>query len=377
MAENEITDYLEADNSNIDIAGISVQENVMRPPAVNNAFRALQGALARVNSLSTLASASTVNLGSVASQAVSITGTVSVTSFGTVKAGTVKLVKLPAGLTIVYNATSMILPGSADILAEANDSALMLSLGSGNWQCLLYSRFSTPPSGALPIANGGTGATTASAARDALGLKIGTNVQAYSANAAFLNVAQAWSAIQTFNAITIHNTGELFKITGEDDLGGGVDGFMIDQTLGYANRHTRASTTTRPIHQFYNANGMVGNISTSGSGTSYSTTSDGRLKVNQVRLSDEIDVGSMIDALQPKAYDFLSSATMLRTGERAVGLVAQEVETVLPSAVSRGDGEPGSAEFTPWSLDYTKFVPILIAEVQQLRSRLAAVESGA
>lgn len=47
MAENEISDYVETDNDNTDIAGISVQENVMRPPAVNNAFRALQGALKR------------------------------------------------------------------------------------------------------------------------------------------------------------------------------------------------------------------------------------------------------------------------------------------------------------------------------------------
>lgn len=47
MAENEISDYLETDNDNTDIAGISVQENVMRPPAVNNAFRAIQGALKR------------------------------------------------------------------------------------------------------------------------------------------------------------------------------------------------------------------------------------------------------------------------------------------------------------------------------------------
>ena len=47
MAENEISDYFETDGSNVDITGISVQENVMRPPAVNNAFRALQGALKR------------------------------------------------------------------------------------------------------------------------------------------------------------------------------------------------------------------------------------------------------------------------------------------------------------------------------------------
>lgn len=47
MAENEIGDYFEVDNDNTDIAGISMQEGVTRPPAVNNAFRAVQGALKR------------------------------------------------------------------------------------------------------------------------------------------------------------------------------------------------------------------------------------------------------------------------------------------------------------------------------------------
>lgn len=47
MAENEISDYFEVAIDNTDIAGITVQENVMKPSDVNNAFRALQGALKR------------------------------------------------------------------------------------------------------------------------------------------------------------------------------------------------------------------------------------------------------------------------------------------------------------------------------------------
>lgn len=51
--------------------------------------------------------------------------------------------------------------------------------------------------GTLPVASGGTGATTAGTARTALGLVIGTDVEAYNANNVLSNVAQTFSAKQT------------------------------------------------------------------------------------------------------------------------------------------------------------------------------------
>jgi hypothetical protein len=44
--------------------------------------------------------------------------------------------------TLTHNATSLILPTSANIITAAGDSATFISLGSGNWVCTQYQRAS-------------------------------------------------------------------------------------------------------------------------------------------------------------------------------------------------------------------------------------------
>lgn len=93
----------------------------------------------------TIASASTTDLGSVSSQNVSITGTTTITSFGTASAGTIRAGRFTGVLTLTYNATSLILPGQANITTAAGDSFRAVSLGSGNWVVTVYTKVDGTP----------------------------------------------------------------------------------------------------------------------------------------------------------------------------------------------------------------------------------------
>lgn len=100
----------------------------------------------------TLASQATVDLGSKTGRNIRITGTTSITSFGTADAGTEKALRFTNVLTLTQNATSMILPGGADIVTAAGDTSVVRSEGSGNWRITSYQRASgealvQPPAG--------------------------------------------------------------------------------------------------------------------------------------------------------------------------------------------------------------------------------------
>lgn len=86
-----------------------------------------------------VASAAMCNIGAADAEQVNITGTVAITSLGSVKHRTVR-VRFAASLVLTYNATTLILPTSGDIVTEAGDTALMRSDASGNWRCLFYQR---------------------------------------------------------------------------------------------------------------------------------------------------------------------------------------------------------------------------------------------
>ena len=103
-------------------------------------LRAISAILRRLQAKgANVASNATVDLGAIDDGSyVHITGTTTITSFGTTDAGISRILVFDDALTITYDATSMILPGSADITTAAGDVMMFVSEGSGNWRCTGY-----------------------------------------------------------------------------------------------------------------------------------------------------------------------------------------------------------------------------------------------
>jgi len=87
-----------------------------------------------------LASSGTVDLSTATGDFVDITGTTTITAFGTADAGIQRVVRFTGVLTLTHNATSLILPGGLSIVTADGDTAIFRSLGSGNWRCIVYTR---------------------------------------------------------------------------------------------------------------------------------------------------------------------------------------------------------------------------------------------
>jgi len=95
----------------------------------------------RVLAETAVASASTCDIGAALTTRVEITGTTTITSFGTV-ANRRRRIRFSGVLTLTHNVTTLILPTGANITTAAGDVCEAESDGSGNWRVTSYQRVS-------------------------------------------------------------------------------------------------------------------------------------------------------------------------------------------------------------------------------------------
>jgi hypothetical protein len=123
------------------------------------------------------------------------------------------------------------------------------------------------------------------------------------------------------------------------------------------------SATTAGHFNFIKGGSVVGTIQSTSSATAYNTSSDQRLKDNIV---DAPSASDDIDAIQVRSFDWKVDGS-----HQKYGMVAQELNTVAPEAVST----PEDSE-EMMGVDYSKLVPMLVKEIQSLRARVAQLETN-
>jgi hypothetical protein len=159
---------------------------------------------------------------------------------------------------------------------------------------------------------------------------------------------------------------------GTSTIAGYVFTMYHTDTSGMAYKYN--GTSEQNSCSFQNGNGQVGRIYTSGSNTTYSTSSDYRLKENIVSMTGALD---KVALLNPVTY------TWKVDGTNGQGFIAHELQAVVPDCVG-GTKDAVDAEGNPvyQDVDTSYLVATLTAAIKEqqtiineLKSRIEALES--
>lgn len=122
--------------------------------------------------------------------------------------------------------------------------------------------------------------------------------------------------------------------------------------------------------QFFRDGTLVGTIGVTTTGTSFNVSSDHRLKENLVPLT-----GALARLAAIPVYRGNFKATPAITQDL---VLAHEFAAALPEAViGEKDAVDEGGEPVHQGVDFSKAVPLLVAAVQELAARVAALEAGA
>jgi len=160
----------------------------------------------------------------------------------------------------------------------------------------------------------------------------------------------------------------------------------------YFVRSSSTVSTNNAHYQFYNTNGQVGSITTSGSATAYNTSSDYRLKTDAQPMTGATD---RLKQLNPVNFEWIADGT------RVDGFLAHEAQAVVPEAVTGTKDAMRDEEYevTPavtdddgnvtteavmgtrsvpdyQGIDQSKLVPLLVATIKELEARITALENA-
>jgi len=162
--------------------------------------------------------------------------------------------------------------------------------------------------------------------------------------------------------LKIDSSGDL--IQGTDSTGSNGRNFRFESSV----HSYRAGTADAYHYVFFNANGEIGRIRTDGSSTAYNTSSDYRLKENQVAISNGI---TRLKQLKPYRFNFKADADTT-----VDGFFAHEVTPVVPEAIDGDkDAVDENGDIKPQAIDQSKLVPLLTSALQEAITKIETLET--
>ena len=170
-----------------------------------------------------VASAATVDLGAINDGTyVKITGTTTITSFGTIAAGVERTLLFADALTLTHDTAKIIIPGAANITTAAGDVTVVISEGGGLWRVLDYQR-----------------AAAISVASDVKNTPAG-NITATTVQAAINELDTELSKLPAKASCRVATTANIVTLAGEQTIDGvavvaGDRVLVKDQTAGTEN----------------------------------------------------------------------------------------------------------------------------------------------
>ena len=119
--------------------------------------------------------------------------------------------------------------------------------------------------------------------------------------------------------------------------------------------------------EFQDSGGVIGSIKCNGAASVvYNTTSDERLKENIADVGD--GYLALINDIKIRSFDWKDRPNL----KNKVGVIAQELEKVIPNAVSKGEDDVSKL---PYQVSYSTLVPYLIKAVQELSAKVDELEN--
>lgn len=217
-----------------------------------------------------IASATTTDLGTVPTFRALITGTTTITGFGS-QPNTLRYVRFSGALTLTHNATSLILLGGASRTTVANAVGIYVSDGSGNWRELHYqdqdiSSKGSPTFSAVNATGTGfiAGPTIFAKGESVAGGTTNTQLQAASAYQKTL-VLITWDSGSGYALVMVSSAGAITIIASSNAAGGndcfdttngaGSNGgngiaFFISAGNAFIQKKTNYSAGTITVHRF-------------------------------------------------------------------------------------------------------------------------------